>query len=238
MNNILEVNNLVKNYGKKSVLNQTTFTIAPRRIVGLMGPNGSGKTTMLKIFSGLIKSKSGEVEIKGRKLGQETKALVSFMPDESILYKWMKVKDAIDFYKGFYPDFDSQRMANLLNFMELTENQKVDKLSKGNSEKLMIALTISRSANLYLLDEPLGGIDPVAKSKILSSILEHFTREDSSMLISTHLIKDVEKVFDDVLFLKDGKIHLAGECDQLREEHGKTIEDLYIDIFSSTASNL
>lgn len=232
MRNVLEVNNLVKSYGRQSVLSGASFTVKPGRIVGLMGPNGSGKTTMLNIIAGLSRFKSGEITVDGRPLGFHSRSSISYMPDENFLYEEMKVGDAVSYYKDFFPDFNQEKNEKLLNFMGLDSKQKVDKLSKGNVEKLLIALTLSRDTNLYLLDEPLGATDPVIKSQIIDSILENFTRENSALLISTHLIKDVEKLLDDIMFLKEGRITLSGDCDDLRKEYGKTIEEIYISTFS------
>jgi len=233
MNNIVEVTGLNKKFGRKSVLEDTSFTIAPNKIVGLMGPNGSGKTTVLKILAGLSKKNSGEVMINGLPVGVDTKNLISFMPDENILYSWFRVKDGIKFYQDFFPDFDIAKCNDMLNFMDLKPTDKIKRLSKGMKERVLLTLTLSRKTKLYILDEPLGGVDPVAKSKIIDSILDHALEEGSSLILSTHLIKDVEKLFSDILFLKNGKIALSGDCEELRSEKNKNIEELYLEVFGN-----
>jgi len=227
------VSNLTKKIGDKEILKGTSFSIAPNSIVGLMAPNGAGKTTLLKILAGLTKKTSGEIIIGNAPLSESSKSEVSFMPDANMLYSWFDVKDAVKFYKTFYPDFDTERCSELLSFMELNTQDSIKKLSKGTLERLMLALTLSRRAKFYILDEPFGGIDPIAKSKIIDSILDHFPAEGSSLIFSTHLIKDVEKILSHVLFLKDGVIGLQGDCEELRGTYNKTIEELYMEVFGN-----
>lgn len=230
MNEIVEMKNLTKNYMKKSALKDVNLNIEKGKIVGLLGPNGSGKTTMIKILMGILTESKGEVYISGKKPGIETKAMVSYLPDRNFLYKWMKIKDSIDLFEDFYEDFDRQKAIQLLKFMELEENMKITKLSKGMQEKLNLTLVLSRKAKLYILDEPIAGVDPVAREKILDAIIDNYN-EDSSMIITTHLVHDLERVFEEVAFLKDGEIVLNGNVESLRTEKNMSIDELYREVF-------
>ena len=232
MDNILSVTELTKSYGRKKVLRKTTFTLPAGRLVGLMGPNASGKTTMFNIISGLTKFREGSVAIDGVPVGVASRSLVSYMPDKNFLYSYMKVKDALGFYKDFFPDFDEKRAEELCNSLGLEKDEKVNKMSKGTIEKFLLLLTLSRKTKLYLLDEPLGGVDPLAKTKIIDTILSQFAGKDSTIILSTHLLKDIEKLFDYALFLKDGEIVKSGEADALRQEYNKTLEEIYVEVYS------
>lgn len=230
MNHILEVKNLTKKYLNKTVLDQLSLNIEEGKIIGILGPNGSGKTTLIKILTGLLRQTSGEVLIDGRSVGVGTKAVVSYLPDRNFLYKWMKIDDACNLYKDFYSDFDENKFAELLDFMKLEKNMKIDTLSKGMHEKLNLSLVLSRNAKLYILDEPIAGVDPVARDQILNAIINNFN-EKSSMIITTHLVRDMENMLDDVVFLKDGHIVLTGNAEALREEKGMQIDDIYKVVF-------
>lgn len=230
MQSIVEMKNLTKKYMKKSALKNVNLNIEKGKIVGLLGPNGSGKTTMIKILMGILTESKGEVYISGKKPGIETKAIVSYLPDRNFLYKWMKIKDAIDLFDDFYDDFDREKSIELLRFMELNEDMKVTKLSKGMQEKLNLTLVLSRRAKLYILDEPIAGVDPVAREKILDAIIDNYN-EDSSMLITTHLVHDLERIFEEVAFLKDGEIVLNGNVESLRTERNMSIDELYREVF-------
>ncbi|HHW35885.1 MAG TPA: ABC transporter ATP-binding protein [Bacillales bacterium] len=230
MNYILEVKNLTKKYLNKTVLDQLSLNIEEGKIVGILGPNGSGKTTLIKIVTGLLRQTSGEVLIDGRSVGVGTKAVVSYLPDRNFLYKWMKIDDACNLYKDFYSDFDEQKFAELLDFMKLEKTMKIDTLSKGMHEKLNLSLVLARNARLYILDEPIAGVDPVARDQILNAIINNYN-ENSSMIITTHLVRDMENMFDDVVFLKDGNIVLTGNAEALREEKGMQIDDIYKEVF-------
>lgn len=230
MNHILEVKNLTKKYLNKTVLDQLSLNIEEGKIVGILGPNGSGKTTLIKILTGLLRQTSGEVLIDGRSVGVGTKAVVSYLPDRNFLYKWMKIDDACNLYKDFYSDFDENKFAELLDFMKLEKNMKIDTLSKGMHEKLNLSLVLSRNAKLYILDEPIAGVDPVARDQILNAIINNFN-EKSSMIITTHLVRDMENMLDDVVFLKDGHIVLTGNAEALREEKRMQIDDIYKVVF-------
>ncbi|MCM3054652.1 MULTISPECIES: ABC transporter ATP-binding protein [Bacillaceae] len=230
MSNIVEINNLTKKYANKTALDNVNLNIERGKVVGILGPNGSGKTTLIKILTGLLRQTSGEVLIDGNKVGVKTKSAVSYLPDRNFLYKWMRIEDACHMYKDFYTDFDEAKFNELLAFMNLNRSMKIDSLSKGMHEKLNLALVLSRNAKLYILDEPIAGVDPVARDQILDAIINNYN-EDSSMIITTHLVRDMESMFDEVVFLKDGQIVLTGNAEALREEKGKQVEEIYKEIF-------
>ncbi|KIO64887.1 hypothetical protein B4064_2633 [Caldibacillus thermoamylovorans] len=230
MSNIVEINNLTKKYANKTALDNVNLNIERGKVVGILGPNGSGKTTLIKILTGLLRQTSGEVLIDGNKVGVKTKSVVSYLPDRNFLYKWMRIEDACHMYKDFYTDFDEVKFNELLAFMNLNRSMKIDSLSKGMHEKLNLALVLSRNAKLYILDEPIAGVDPVARDQILDAIINNYN-EDSSMIITTHLVRDMESMFDEVVFLKDGQIVLTGNAEALREEKGKQVEEIYKEIF-------
>lgn len=230
MEKILEINNLNKKYFSKQALSDVNLSLEKGRILGLMGPNGSGKTTLLKIIAGLQHANSGNVKVCEKNIGIETKKLVSFLPDKNVLYPHMKAIDAINFYHNYFMDFDLQKALDMLDFMKLDKNEKVSAMSKGMIEKLNLILTFSRDARLFVLDEPLGGVDPVARERIISTIIKTYN-EDSSIIISTHMVNDVENIFDDVCFIGKGKIILNGSAEDLRLEKGVSIDKLYIQIF-------
>ena len=230
MENILEIKNLNKKYFTKTALEDVNLTLEKGRILGLMGPNGSGKTTLLKIIAGLQHSTSGFVQVCGHDIGLETKKIVSFLPDKNVLYPFMKSIDALNFFSNYYDDFDMKKALDMLDFMKLDKNEKVSAMSKGMIEKLNLTLAFSRNAKLFVLDEPLGGVDPVARDRIISTIIKTYN-EDSSIIISTHLVNDVERIFDDVCFIGKGKVILSGSAEDLRVEKGLSIDQLYIETF-------
>lgn len=230
MDTIFKAMNLKKNFFTKNALRGVNLELGEGKILGLLGPNGSGKTTLMKIAAGLLRQTSGNIEIDGHKPGIDTKAIVSYLPDLNYLYKWMRIRDAVDFFDDFFSDFSKPKVKELLQFMKLNENDKVTALSKGMLEKLNLSLVLSRKARLYILDEPLGGIDPVAREKIIDAILNNY-REDSSMIISTHLVKDVERLFDEVAFISEGEIILGGNAEELRMERGMSIDELYREVY-------
>ena len=230
MENILEIKNLNKKYFTKTALENVNLSLEKGRILGLMGPNGSGKTTLLKIIAGLQHFNSGSVQVCGHDIGLETKKLVSFLPDKNVLYPFMKSIDALNFFQNYYDDFDMKKALDMLDFMKLDKNEKVSAMSKGMIEKLNLTLAFSRNAKLFVLDEPLGGVDPVARDRIISTIIKTYN-EDSSIIISTHLVNDVERIFDDVCFIGKGKVILSGSAEDLRVEKGLSIDRLYIETF-------
>ncbi|WMM23841.1 ABC transporter ATP-binding protein [Tissierella sp. MB52-C2] len=230
MENIIEIKGLTKSYLNKKALNNVDLNLEKGKIIGILGPNGSGKTTMIKIITGILRESKGEVLIDGKRPGVYTKSIVSYLPDRNFLYSWMNIQEAINFYKDFYKDFDENKAYDLLKFMKLDRNAKINSLSKGMTEKLNLTLVLSRKAKVYILDEPIAGVDPVARDQILNAIIDNYDKE-STMLITTHLVRDMENIFDDVVFLRDGEIYLTGNAESLREEKGMQIDELYKEIF-------
>lgn len=231
MTELLKIENLWKRYGLKAVIRELNIEITEGKIVGLVGDNGSGKTTLLKMIAGLRHTSEGSITIAGKKVGLETKEIVSFMSDKPVFDDWMTVKDSIFFYRDFYKDFDMQKAVDTIAEFKIPLEEKVTALSKGMVEKLQIILTFSRKAKLYVLDEPLGGIDLVSREHVLELILQ-FYREDCTILISTHLINEVENIFDEVIFLKDGEIVLYENVEELRFQRGKAVTDVFKEVFS------
>lgn len=230
MTPILECRDLTKSFGSHEALSHVSFKLEPGRIAGLLGPNGSGKTTLLKLANGLLQPSQGEVLINGAAPGKESKALISYLPDKTYLNDWMRIKDLLKFFSDFYRDFDLNRAHEMLSSLNLNENDKLKTLSKGNKEKVQLILVMARKARLYLLDEPIGGVDPAARDYILKTILNNYS-DDASILISTHLIQDVEQIFDDVIFLKNGSVVLDGSVDDIRSEKEMSIDALFREVF-------
>ena len=230
MENIIEIKGLTKSYLNKKALNNVDLNLEKGKVIGILGPNGSGKTTMIKIITGILRQSKGDILVDGKKPGVYTKSVVSYLPDRNFLYEWMNIQDGINFYKDFYTDFDENKAYELLKFMKLDRNAKISSLSKGMTEKLNLTLVLSRKAKVYVLDEPIAGVDPVARDQILDAIINNYDKE-STMLITTHLVRDMENIFDDVVFLRDGEIYLTGNAEDLREEKGMQIDELYKDIF-------
>ncbi len=228
--NMVQIENLTKKYGSKTALDSVNFNIESGKIVGILGPNGSGKTTMIKTLVGLLRPTSGNVMVDGKPIGKETKAVVSYLPDRNYLYKWMKIRDAFNFYSDFYADFNRNKFHELLKFMNLNMDMKVRELSKGMHEKLNLSLVLSRDAKLYILDEPIAGVDPVARDQILDAIINNYSKE-STMIITTHLVRDMENIFDDVMFLQEGTIVLSGAAEELRTQYENQIDGIYKEIF-------
>jgi ABC-2 type transport system ATP-binding protein len=227
---VLQLTDVSKSYAGKTALNHVSFNIAPGKIIGLLGSNGSGKSTLMKIAAGLVQPASGSVRVDGRIVGRETKEITSFMPDQPLTENWMRVEDAILFYKDFYADFDVAKANEMLAFMKLNKKDRVSALSKGMNERLQLTLTLSRNAKLYLLDEPIGGVDPVARAKILDAIVNYYN-EESSLLVSTHLVRDIERIFDEVIFIREGKIVLQDEVENIRLTHGKSVDEMFKEVF-------
>ncbi len=230
MDNILKAEGICKSYLNKKALRGVDLDITTGKIVGLLGPNGSGKTTFLKIAAGILHASKGKILIDGQEPGVYTKSIVSYLPDNEYLLNWMKVKDAVKYFKDFYSDFNEKKSKELLQFMDLDGNSTIKSLSKGMKEKLKLSLVLSRNAKLYILDEPLGGVDPTAREKILNAIVNNFS-ENSSMIITTHLVNDMERIFDDVAFISDGEIVLQGNAEELRMSKKKSIDELYREVF-------
>ena len=230
METCLECRALSKRYGDVPALDGVDLRVAPGRVVGLLGPNGSGKTTLIKLANGLLTPTSGEIRICGAAPGKETKAVVSYLPDRCCLPEWMNVRQLMDFYGDFYEDFDRARAADMLAKLGLREELRVGQMSKGMKEKVQLILVMSRRARLYLLDEPIGGVDPATRDYILETIIRNYD-EQASVVISTHLISDVENVLDDVIFLNNGRVTLQSSVDDIREQYGKSVDALFREVF-------
>ncbi|PED85580.1 ABC transporter ATP-binding protein [Bacillus cereus] len=230
MTELLKIENLWKRYNLKTVLQDLSATISEGKIIGLVGDNGSGKTTLLKMIAGLRYPSKGTITIEGQKVGIETKKTVSFMPDSPVFDEWMTIKDAVVFYRDFYSDFDFHQAMDLIAEFKMPLEEHIVALSKGGVEKLQLILTFSRKAKLYILDEPLGGIDLVSRKHVLDLILK-FYREDCTILISTHLIEEIENIFDEVIFLKDGTIILHENVEEIRFHHWKAVHELFREVF-------
>lgn len=227
---ILECRNLCKRYGHVQALEQVNLTVEPGKIVGLLGPNGSGKTTLIKIANGLLTWDSGELLIDGKAPSVETKAVVSYLPERTYLAVWMKVTQLLDFFEDFYPDFQRERAVEMLQHLNISENMSIRQMSKGTREKVQLILVMSRKAKLYLLDEPIGGVDPATRDYILNTIIGNYDPE-ASVVISTHLIADVEQVLDEVIFISQGQVVLQKSVDEIREEQGKSVDQLFREVF-------
>lgn len=227
---VLTATGLTKRYHGNPALDDLTLELPKGRIIGLLGPNGSGKTTFIKLAAGLLTPNSGSIAMGGSPVGPETKALVSYLPDRPYFSKNMRVGQQLDFFQDFYADFDRNRAEEMLTALGISENRRFKSLSKGNQEKVQLVLVMSRRAKLYLLDEPIGGVDPAARDYILNTIITNYDPE-ASVLISTHLIADVERVLDEFIFLHNGKIVRSGNADEVREETGKSLDQLFREVF-------
>ena len=231
MSNLVECSGLSKSYGRKVVLQDFNINLEKGRIIGLLGPNGSGKTTFIKILAGILSRNAGEVTIDGRQSGIESKKVVSYLPERTYFSPSMQVKETIEFFADFYEDFRKERAVEMLEKLNIPLNAKIKSLSKGTREKVQLVLVMSREAKVYLLDEPMGGVDPAARDYILKTILTNYS-EDSSVIISTHLISDVENVLDDVVFIKDGRVVLHESVDDIREKNNKSVDTLFREVFA------
>ena len=229
-NAVLKATGLVKNYGGTRALDGLELELPQGKIVGLLGPNGSGKTTFLKIAAGLLTPSAGEVTVCGGKIGPETKAVVSYLPDKTYLNRQQRITEILEFFQDFYRDFDRERAENMLSALRIDISARLKTLSKGNQEKVQLVLVMSRRARLYLLDEPIGGVDPAARDYILSTIITNYD-PSATVLISTHLIADVERVLDEFVFLSQGRVIRQGNTDETREETGKSLDELFREVF-------
>ena len=227
---ILECRNLTKNYGSVPALQNVSFSLEPGRIVGLLGPNGSGKSTLIKMANGLLTWNSGELLIDGMAPGPETKSIVSYLPERTYLANWMSVKQLLDYFEDFYADFRRERAVEMLEALNIPETMKIRQMSKGTREKVQLIMVMSRQAKLYLLDEPIGGVDPAARDYILHTIIGNYNPE-ATVLISTHLIQDVEQILDEVVFISYGQVFFQKSVDQIREEEGKSVDQLFREVF-------
>lgn len=230
MDNIIEIKDLTKKYGGTIAINNINLNIKKGKIIGILGPNGSGKTTLIKLLTGLLHPTNGEIKIDGHLPSVYTKSIISYLPDRNALYNWMKIDDAIRLFMDFYEDFDEKKADSLLEFMKLDRTMKVSELSKGMKEKLNLTLVLARKAKVFIMDEPIAGVDPVARDQILKAIIDNY-EENSTMIITTHLVKDMENIFDELVFIGDGEIVLQGDAEALREEKKINIDDIYKEIF-------
>lgn len=228
--NIAEFNDVYKKYGKKQVLEEFNLSIPKGKIVGLLGPNGSGKTTMIKLLNGLTQCDKGNVFINGLKPSVKTKEIVSYLPDRNYLNEDMNVKELLKLFSDFYKDFDINKAKEMIKNLNLEENEKIKSMSKGTKEKVGLILVMSRNAKLYILDEPIGGVDPASRAYIIKTILKNFN-EDSTLLIATHLINEIENICDEVIIISKGEILLKGNVDEIREEKGMSIDTLFREEF-------
>ena len=227
---LLEINNLNKSFDNKEILKDINLSIQHGKIIGLLGKNGVGKTTLIKIINDLLTPTSGEILIKGQKIGVETKKVISYLPERTYLNKQMKVSEVISYFEDFYDNFDAEKAKKLLKDLNLDINQKLTKMSKGMQEKVQLVLVMSRNADLYVLDEPLGGVDPATRDYILDTILSNFN-ENASVIISTHLISDIEKILDEVIFIDKGQIVLQSDADKLRKKEKSSIDEIFRRMF-------
>ncbi len=230
MSELLTCHNLTKNYGGLIALNNVNLTIESGKIIGLLGPNGSGKTTFIKILNGLLTPTSGEVLISGNKPGVESKEQVAYLPDNSYLNSWMTVEQIVTMFTDFYADFRPELAFQMLSRLGITPKAKLKTLSKGNKEKVCLILVMSRNALLYVLDEPIAGVDPATRDYVISTIINNYNPE-ASVIISTHLIADIEQVLDEVIFINNGNIVLQKTVDEIREENQKSVDELFREVF-------
>lgn len=226
MTQLLQLHHVTKKYKKHVAIDDVTLSLPAGKIIGLLGPNGSGKTTLIKLMNGLLQPTTGDIVIDGYRPSVETKKIVSYLPDMSYLRENMKIKDALTLFEDFYNDFSREKAEHLLEDLDLNPDEQLKNLSKGNKEKVQLILVMSRQAKLYILDEPIGGVDPAAREYILRTIINNYC-EDASVVISTHLIAEIEPILDEIVFLKEGKVILQGNTDDIREEYGKSIDSLF-----------
>ena len=230
MSAILECRELSKSFGGVQALDSVNLNIEPGRVVGLLGPNGSGKTTLIKLANGLLTPTSGELRIAGELPGPGTKAIVSYLPDRTCLPDWMIVRQMLDFFEDFYADFDRERAEEMLGRLDIDRRLRLGQMSKGTKEKVQLILAMSRRAGLYLLDEPIGGVDPATRDFILDTIIRNYN-PSAAVVISTHLIADVEQALDEVIFISHGRILLQSSVDEIRENQGKSVDAYFREVF-------
>jgi ABC-2 type transport system ATP-binding protein len=234
---VLETNGLVKDYGSGIGLCGVDIKLPAGKIVGLLGTNGSGKTTLLKLIAGILTPTSGTLSVCGEKIGVETKAMVSYLPERTYLNDWMKVSEIIDYFADFYEDFSREKAYAMLKSLDVDPERKLKTLSKGTKEKVQLVLVMARNARLYLLDEPIAGVDPVAREFILDTIVSNYNKE-ATVLVSTHLITDVEKVLDSFLFVRKGKVIMQGDVAKAREAFGgKTLDEIFREVYKQCSQN-
>ena len=227
---LLEIKKLNKNFDNKKILTDVNLSISSGKIIGLLGKNGAGKSTLIKLINDLLTPSSGKILVNGKEIGVESKKVISYLPERTYLNKQMKVSEVIELFKDFYEDFDEEKAIRLLKDLDLDINQSLTKMSKGMQEKVQLVLVMSRKADLYILDEPLGGVDPATRDYILDTILSNFN-ENASVIISTHLISDIERILDEVIFIDKGKIVLQSDADKLRNKEKSSIDEIFRRMF-------
>lgn len=230
MEELLKIDNVSKKYGHFKALDNVSLTLSKGKIIGSLGPNGSGKTTLIKIINGLLKEYDGEILVDGNKIGEKSRKIISYLPDENYFQDWMYVRDVLGIFSDLYEDFDKENCLSLMNRFKLDKNMKIKAMSKGMKEKFQLSLVMSRKAKIYILDEPIAGVDPAAREVILDVILNNY-EADSLVLISTHLISDLETIFDDVIFLKEGRVVLHQETEELRSQRKQSIDEAFREVF-------
>ncbi|MBQ3074183.1 MAG: ABC transporter ATP-binding protein [Ruminococcus sp.] len=230
MSELLRCEKLTKCYGTKTALDEIDLCLESGKIIGLLGPNGSGKTTLIKLINGLLTPTSGSITVCSEKPGPKSRVNVAYLPDNSYLNNWMTVKKIVDYFKDFYEDFREDLAYEMFERLGITPETRLKSLSKGNKEKVCLILVMSRNAKLYVLDEPIAGVDPAARDYVISTIINNYN-PDATVLISTHLISDIEQVLDEVVFINNGHIVLQKTVDQIREENGKSVDDLFREVF-------
>ncbi|MEF9967334.1 MAG: ABC transporter ATP-binding protein [Longicatena sp.] len=230
MNDLIHVQGLTKRFGKKEVLSNIDLNLGKGKIIGLLGPNGSGKTTLIKVLTGLLKDYEGSVFIDNHRIDEYTKSIVSYLPDEPYFADWMLVKDALNIFVNMYKDFDLDLALRIMKRFSIEEKMRIKTMSKGTKEKFQLALVMSRKARIIILDEPIGGVDPAAREVILDIILNNYS-EEQTIILATHLIADIERIFDSVIFIKEGKIVLNQDVEAIRQENNKSIDEMFREVF-------
>ncbi len=230
MNTLVNCSNVIKTYSGKYALSGISLNLERGKIIGLLGPNGSGKTTLIKLLSGILTPTSGSLQIDGKDIGIETKKIVSYLPERTYLNDWMTVEQIIHFFQDFYSDFRADKAYDMLARLNINPKDRLKTLSKGTKEKVQLILVMSRQAQLYLLDEPIGGVDPAARDYILNTIITNYN-ENATIIISTHLIYDIERVLDEVVFISQGQIQMAASLDDIRAKQGKSVDEMFREVF-------
>lgn len=228
--NVFVCEKVSKRYGSFQALKQVSFSVGKGKIVGLLGPNGSGKSTLIKLANGLLVPTEGTIKIDGEPVGRKTKSMVSYLPERTYLNTWMRVEEMVEYFADFYEDFSKEKAYTMLSELHIDRNQRLSQLSKGNREKVQLILVMSRNAKLYMLDEPIGGVDPAARDYILRTIIGNYNPE-ATVIISTHLISDVENILDEVVFIKEGQLLMQKDVESIRMESGKSIDALFREVF-------
>ena len=228
--NVFVCEKVSKRYGSFQALKQVSFSVGKGKIVGLLGPNGSGKSTLIKLANGLLVPTEGNIKIDGEPVGRRTKSMVSYLPERTYLNTWMRVEEMVEYFADFYEDFSKEKAYTMLGELHIDRNQSLSQLSKGNREKVQLILVMSRNAKLYMLDEPIGGVDPAARDYILRTIIGNYSPE-ATVIISTHLISDVENILDEVVFIKEGQLLMQKDVEGIRMESGKSIDALFREVF-------